>query len=96
MHIALHEGFLNDNVVIEYEGKEVFNKSEIKTKQQIGFADSIEVNVNNNPTIVVKIPSRGISKNIEVDVEKTPYIGLSLTSEGTLETKFSAEPFRYM
>jgi len=45
LHIAFQEGFADDTVVIRVNGKEVFRKASVKTRTQIGYAGSFEVNV---------------------------------------------------
>ncbi len=43
LHIAFQEGFTDDTVVVRVNGREVFRKGSVKTRLQIGYADSFEV-----------------------------------------------------
>ena len=45
LHIAFQEGFTDDTVVVRVNGEEVFHKGSVKTRLQIGYADSFEMTV---------------------------------------------------
>ncbi len=45
LHINLQEGFANDTVVVRVNGQEVFNRTSVKTRLQIGLANAFEVDV---------------------------------------------------
>ena len=42
LHIALQEGFAGDPVSISVDGREIYRKDGVRTRTQIGLADSIE------------------------------------------------------
>lgn len=97
LHIALQDGFINDSVVIRVNGQEVFNKTDIKTRFQIGLADSWEANVNKGKVEVeVILPLKKISKSTILEVSNPTYLGVSLTPEGGIEFRVSKERFLYM
>ena len=96
LHIALQEGFEDETVVIRAAGKEVFRKDNVRTKLQIGFADSFEVNVEEGPvTIEIDLPARSLTESIEVQAQNTIYLGLSLIG-GKIRQRISSEPFGYV
>ena len=45
LHVAFQEGFRDDAVVVRVNGEEVFHKGSLKTRLQIGYADSFELTV---------------------------------------------------
>lgn len=96
LHIALQEGFEDETVVIRVAGKEVFRKDNVRTKLQIGFADSLEVNVEESPiTIEIEVAARNLTESIEVEAPNTVYLGLSLIG-GEIRHRISSEPFGYV
>lgn len=97
LQIDLQEGFEDETVVIKVAGKEVFRKSDVRTKVQVGFADSFEVTVANEPVKVeVDLPKKQLSKTIELSPSETSHLGLSLDMEGKIEHRVSAERFGYV
>ena len=42
LHIALQEGFAGDPVSINVDGREIYRKASVRTRTQIGLADSVE------------------------------------------------------
>lgn len=96
LHIALQEGFEDETVVIRAAGQEVFRKDNVRTKLQIGFADSLEVNVEKSPvTIEIDLPARNLAESIEVQAPNSVYLGLSLI-DGKIRHRISNEPFGYV
>jgi hypothetical protein len=68
----------------------------VSTKLQIGFADSLEVNVEAGSVIIeIDLPSKSLSKSIELQVPNAVYLGVSITA-GKIEYKVSPEPFGYL
>jgi hypothetical protein len=97
LHIALQEGFSNDSVEIQIDGKEVFRKTEIKTRNQIGFADSFDLNLpEGSLRVSISVPTRQASETITLLLEDPVYLGISLTREGKVTYQISREPFRYL
>ena len=96
LHIALHEGFNDDTVMILVNSKEVFNKPNVKTKLQIGYADSIEVNIQEvSVNVKVILPLRNLSESIDLQVSTSVYLGVS-ASPGRINYRISHNPFGYI
>ena len=96
LHIALQEGFEDETVVIRVAGKDAFRKDNVRTKLQIGLADSFDTNVEEGPvSIEIEVPSKGLSRSIELQVPNTVYLGVSIIA-GKIEYKISHEPFGYV
>lgn len=96
LHIALQEGFEDETVVIRVAGREAFRKDNVRTKLQIGLADSFELNVEEGPvSLEIDLPKKSLSKSIELQVPNTVYLGVSLIA-GKIQHKISHEPFGYV
>ncbi len=97
LHIALQEGFTGDEVVIRVEGKEVFHKSNVKTRTQIGFADSVDVAVEpGRASVEILLPARNISVSVPVALSARLYLAVSLRADNTLTCKTSNSAFGYL
>lgn len=97
LHIALQEGFEQEEVVLQINGKEVFHKSGVTTLTQIGFADSVESEVAAGPVQVeIDLPRRHAREALIVRLNSTPiYLKVSVTPEGRIEAVPSETAFRY-
>jgi hypothetical protein len=96
LHIALQEGFEHEPVEIRINGKEVFNKPQVNTRQQIGFADAYEADVEGGAVeVTLALPQRAVTVSRVLQVAAPAYVGVSVTAQG-LEFKLSQEPFGYL
>jgi hypothetical protein len=96
LHVALQEGFSNDTVEIRVNGTEVFRKSGVTTRTQIGFADSVETEVDADAVnIMVSLPQKGLSKSLVFPIAEPTYVGVSVAAQG-LVLDVSMEPFGYV
>src|SRR5688572_2900185 len=96
LHIDLQEGFEDENVVIKVAGKEAFRKTNVRTKLQIGLADSFETTIESGPvTVEIELPSKNLSKSIEVQGSNAVYLGVSVI-EGKIEHRIAHEQFGYL
>jgi hypothetical protein len=98
LRIDLREGFLDDTVVVRINNEE-YHKPRVSTRLQLGYADSLEIDVRESTVDVdVVLPSRGLSKSIPIVFDKadTVYLGLSVTAEGEISERISYEPFGYL
>ena len=97
LQIDLQEGFLNEPVVIRLDGKEIYNKQDVKTRSQTGFADVYRCTVGEEPArIEVELPRRKISSGIEIRIASDLYLGISLDEEGQFRFKIWQVPFGYV
>lgn len=96
LHIDLQEGFEDETVVIKVAGKEAFSKTNVRTKLQIGLADSFETTIQEGPvTVEIELPSKNLSQSIEVQGSNTVYLGVSVNA-GKIEHRISTEQFGYV
>lgn len=96
--IDLQEGFSGDTVVVLVNGIEVFRKTDVKTKYQIGWTYiSEKVDVEEGPVNVeISVPLRNLSESIILQVSNHLYLGISVTQDGRISCRISKEPFGYL
>jgi hypothetical protein len=96
LSVALEEGFDDDTVAVEVNGRRVFDRDGVSTRTQIGLAESFEVPVDGERAVVdVQVPSRGAVGRIECPVADRLYISTSLEGDDVV-FKTSEEPFGYL
>jgi hypothetical protein len=94
--IDLQEGFTRDHVVIEVDGHEVFNKQEIKSRMQIGLADSTQVEVGSGAHMLrVSLPAMRMSQETRIDTPKITHAGINRDGQ-MLQIKLSSNAFGYL
>ena len=97
LHTALQEGFTGDEVILRIDGREVFHKTGVKTRLQIGLAATHEVQVTQGPvSLEVELPGRRLTQTLPLNVSDDTYLGVSLEPVGTLRHVVSREPFGYV
>ena len=96
LHIAFQEGFTGEAVTVRIDNREAYRNEKLKTRFQIGFAASFEVNVEEGPVSVeVLLPAQGLSESFEVQVASPTYVAVSL-DQNKIVHRVSAEPFGYV
>lgn len=96
LHIALEEGFDGDLVVVRVNGKEALRKQDVRTRMQIGLADSVDtVWEGESARVEVEVPTRRISTAIGGVISGESYLGISIR-DGAIEHRVSTEPFGYV
>jgi hypothetical protein len=96
LHLALEEGFEDDDVVIAVDGEEALRAEAVRTRMQTGLARAGDVPVPDGRHTVT-VQARGASASIDVDVAGELYLGVSLSRSGdAIEHRVSREPFGYV
>lgn len=99
IHIALQEGFNGQTVVARLNDVEIYRKSGLKTRMQIGLADKFEYDAEHPVNeLHIEISSADITSDKTIPIESTSYetyIGISIDPDGSISCKTSNEPFRY-
>ena len=96
LHIAFQEGFTGDTVIVRVNGEEVFHKENVKTRLQIGYADSFEMTIEEGPVnIEVLLPLKNLSETIMLQLSTALYVGVSI-QDGRIDYRISHEPFGYL
>jgi len=98
LYIDLQEGFTGDTVMILINGKEVFHKTNVKTKLQIGWTYiSEKINLQEGSVnIEIILPLRNLSDSIVLQISTSVYLGVSVTEENKISYRISHEPFGYL
>jgi len=96
LHIALEEGFEGDVVVVRVNGSEVYDNQDVKTRLQIGLADSFDTSVGRGKAqIEIAVPTRKLTEKVSVDVDDRIFLGASLQGD-SIRCRVSKEPFGYV
>lgn len=95
LHIALQEGFAGEPVTISVDGRDVYRKDQVRTRTQIGLADSVETTHDDGPA-TIDVKAKGAAETIKVSIDGDLYLALSLAPDGRIVHRTSAQPFRYM
>jgi hypothetical protein len=98
IHIAFQEGFHGETVIARLNNVEIYRKSGLKTRMQIGLADKFEydtVQPVNELYIEISTPDVTKNKTISIGNSYETYIGISIDPDGHISCKMGNEPFRY-
>jgi hypothetical protein len=97
LHIALQEGFTNDTVSVRVNGTEVARRTNVTTRNQIGFAEAIELDIPQGEVqLELRVESRSVSESTNVRVAGATYMGVTVERDGRVRCEQSLEPFRYL
>lgn len=95
LHIALQEGFAGDPVSISVDGRDIYRKEGVRTRTQIGLADSIET-THDPGSATIEIRARDSAATITPTLTGDLFLAVSLSPDGRIVHRSSAQPFRYM
>jgi hypothetical protein len=95
LHVDLQEGFGGEPVLITVNGRELFRKDGVRTRTQIGLADSVEETLPAGD-IRIEVTARGTTHAIAAPLSADLYLGVSITPEGRIVHKQSAHAFGYV
>ena len=97
LHVHLQDGFTDDHVRIDVDGRVACDQPHVRTRPQLGLAEAFELEVPAGALAVrVQLPGRGVERSIVVDPSTTPYLGLSLSPDGELTHRLSDTTFGYV
>jgi hypothetical protein len=96
LHVDLQEGFERDRVVVSVNGAEVASRPEVTTRNQIGLADAIQIDVPEGAArVTVQVPTRGLADSVDVDVAGETYVGVSI-EDHRLRLRQQRQAFGYL
>ena len=95
LHIALQNGFTGVPVTIVVDGREVYRKDDVRTRTQIGLADSVELEHDSGP-VAIDVTAGDASGSVRATLSGDLHVSLSVSPEKTIVHKNSPTPFRYM
>jgi hypothetical protein len=102
LHIALHDGFRGDRVVIAVDGRVVFDRPGVKTDLRISRADAVNADTVGQRAVVAVTVEPGQAQeppaqgSVKVDVSATPFLGVDRRPDGGLSFKPASETFAYL
>jgi len=96
LHVALQEGFDNDNVLMRLNDKPIYESARVTTDLRISRADAVEVPLSEGRLrLSVSLPDRDLSGSVVIQSKNTVHVGVSVHSD-TVEFTVSDRPFGYM
>jgi hypothetical protein len=79
IHLALQDGFDDDEVVLRVEGSEAFKGEGITTRTQLSHAADMHLDVPDRPFgLDVDVPTRGVRETVQIDPQTNPNVTVSL------------------
>ena len=96
LHVALQEGFDNDNVLIRLNDEPIYESTGVTTDLRIGRADAVEVPLTEGRLrLSVSLPDRDLSGSVVIRGTNTVYVGVSVEGDA-VEFTVSDQPFGYL
>ena len=96
LRIALEEGFQGETVVVDVNGATVLERDDVRTRMQVGFAERLEVPVDEGDAAVeVRLPQRRAAGRLTAHVVDRLHVGVSVR-DGEVAFRTSEEPFGYV
>lgn len=95
--IDLQDGFQEEAIRVEVNGRKVLEEAGVNTRFQIGFAGSHQIEVDYGAQIIfVALPNRQLEERLELTVGGPLYLGISLSPAGDLQCRIQDQPFGYL
>lgn len=95
LHVDLQEGFESEPVAVSVNGQDALRKPAVRTRTQIGLADSFELTLPPGDTRVA-VTARGKTATLVLPLQDALYVGISLTPEGEIVHRTSLQAFGYL
>ncbi len=95
LHLALHDGFDGDTVVLLVDGREVFRRGGVQTDPRTNLAASVDVPWSDPPQrLEVRLPESGLTGQHPLGGQ-LPFVGV-FVRDGEVRFRLSQEPFGYV
>lgn len=96
LHVALQDGFDDEPVIVNADGREIYRNEHVRTDPRIGVAHAFETRVKALPeAIEVTLPRRGLTSRLQVPRGGDVHVGISVV-DGVLRFRTSERPFGYV
>ena len=96
LHVALQEGFDNDNVLMRLNDDPIYESAGVTTDLRIGRADAVEVPLSEGRLqLIISLPDRDLSGSVVVQGTDAVYVGVSVEGDA-VEFTVSDQPFGYL
>jgi hypothetical protein len=82
LKIDLQEGFDGDHVIVEVDGRVVLDKDGVRTRMQVGLAESLQVETGAQAQVLARLPEKGCERTETVPVQEKPNLGIFVNDEG--------------
>jgi hypothetical protein len=101
LYVDIQEGFKNDTVTIDVNGKQIYQKSNLTTSPISGPIDTFNIEIKQEPTIIeVTIPTKKIQNKTTLTPKSDTYLGISITENQngtpTIRVLIQQEHFGYL
>jgi hypothetical protein len=88
IHLALQDGFDDDEVVVRVEGSEAYHGERVTTRTQISHAADMQLDVPDRQFgLEIDVPTRGVRESVEIDPRTHPNVTISLR-DGRLVVRY--------
>lgn len=95
LRVDLQAGFNGDRVHVQVDGRDVYDRADVRTDYSVGLADSFATAADAGGTLVtLQLPDRGLSASVRVPSDQ-PYVGFTVELDGRITYQLSPEAFRY-
>jgi hypothetical protein len=94
--VALEEGFDDEAVAVEVDGRTAFADEHVRSRPEIGLATSFEVDVAAEEATVL-LHCRGRTEAVTVRTAEPAWLGFSLDPDtGAVQHRVSSTPYGYL
>jgi hypothetical protein len=96
VHFAFQDGFVDDDVVVRVNGREVIRESKLNGRDPllpVAAIRNLELDVTTG-NVTIEVPSRGLSRSFDLDFRESPYLGIAIVG-ADIALRRSARPFEY-
>ena len=96
LHVALQEGFDNDNVLMRLNDEPIYESAGVTTDLRVGRADALEVPLKEGRLrLSVSLPDRDLTGSVVIRSTNTVHVGVSVEGDA-VEFTVSDQPFGYL
>jgi hypothetical protein len=97
LHVHLQDGFVGEPVVIRLGGRTLSEKSQVRTRPQLGLAEVFELDLPaGSHTLEVTLPKRDQTDTIPLDLDRELHLGITIDADGSLRHRISEGTFGYL
>jgi hypothetical protein len=96
LSLHLQDGFQHDTVIIRVGEREIYQKTDVTTRTQIGLADMMTTEVvDGSVAVQIEVPTRGARRVIRIAVPDILFVGVSLEADGQVSYQARRETMGY-
>lgn len=96
LHVHLQDGFEGEPVVVQVDGRVVFDEPAVRSLTQVGLARMFDVEVPDDAgTLAIALPARHRDAVIPIDPADAPHLAISVGADGDIVHTARADPWFY-